>query len=123
MCADQNPAFQAGISFGPFRLFPGKRLVERDGVPLRIGSRSLDILIVLVERAGEVVSKAELLSRVWPNMVVDQSGLRVHLAGLRRSISDGLDGARYIANVTGRGYCFVAPVERHSAPSVVATDE
>jgi predicted ATPase/DNA-binding winged helix-turn-helix (wHTH) protein len=123
MCADKNSAFQDGISFGPFRLFPGRRLVERDGVPLRIGSRSLDILIVLVERAGEVVSKAELMSRVWPKTVVDESGLRVHLAGLRRSISDGLDGARYIANVTGRGYCFVAPVERHGTPSDVATEE
>ncbi len=123
MCADKNSACQDGISFGPFRLFPGKRLVERDGVPVRIGSRSFDILVALVERAGEVVSKAELMSRVWPNMVVDESGLRVHLAGLRRSIGDGRDGARYIANVTGRGYCFVAAVERHSVPGIVAAEE
>jgi len=81
-------------------------------VPQRIGSRALDILIALVERAGTVVSKAELIARVWPRVTVDESALRAHIKGLRRVLGDGQDGARYVTNIAGRGYCFVAPVAR-----------
>ncbi|WP_407160186.1 ATP-binding protein [Bradyrhizobium sp. STM 3557] len=81
-------------------------------MPQRIGSRALDILIALVEHAGTVVSKAELIARVWPRVTVDESALRAHIKGLRRVLGDGQDGARYITNVAGRGYCFVAPVAR-----------
>jgi DNA-binding winged helix-turn-helix (wHTH) protein len=59
-------------SFGPFRLSPATREIERDGVPLALGDRALDILIVLVERAGEIVSHRELISRVWRGLVVSQ---------------------------------------------------
>jgi predicted ATPase/DNA-binding winged helix-turn-helix (wHTH) protein len=106
------------VSFGPFRLFTAQRLLERAGAPLQLGSRALDILIVLVEHAGEVVSKKDLISRVWPDVTVDESGLRVHVAGLRKALGDGQAGARYVTNIPGRGYCFVAPISR---PSVSAT--
>jgi DNA-binding response OmpR family regulator len=52
-------------AFGPFRLFPTARLLERDGVPVDIGGRALDILIELVNQAGRVVSKADLMSTIW----------------------------------------------------------
>ncbi|MBV9050708.1 MAG: winged helix-turn-helix domain-containing protein, partial [Solirubrobacterales bacterium] len=81
-------------------------------MPQRIGSRALDILIMLVERAGTVVSKAELIARVWPRVTVDESALRAHIKGLRQVLGDGRDGARYVTNVAGRGYCFVAPIVR-----------
>jgi predicted ATPase/DNA-binding winged helix-turn-helix (wHTH) protein len=97
-------------SFGPYRLFPAERLLERHGVPVELGGRALDILVTLVRHAGEVVSTADLLSRVWPDTVVVESSLRVHVANLRRTLGDGEDGARYVTNVAGRGYCFVAPV-------------
>jgi predicted ATPase/DNA-binding winged helix-turn-helix (wHTH) protein len=71
----------------------------------------LEILIALVERAGELVSKGELMARVWPNTVVEESNLKTHVANLRRILGDGQPGRRYLANVPGRGYCFVAPVE------------
>jgi predicted ATPase/DNA-binding winged helix-turn-helix (wHTH) protein len=103
-----------GVTFGPFRLFVMERLLERDGVPVAVGSRALDILIALVERAGDVVSKKELISRVWPDVIVDESSLRVHITGLRKALGDGSSGTRYIINVTGRGYCFVAPIEREA---------
>lgn len=103
-----------GISFGSFRLFPKARLLERDGAALHIGGRALDILLALVDRPGEVVSRAELISRVWPDVTVDEANLRVHVAALRKVLGDGREGARYIANVAGRGYCFVAPLS-HSA--------
>jgi len=101
---------QAGIQFGPFRLHARKRLLERDGEPIGLGSRAMDVLIVLVEHAGEVVSKQELTKRVWPNITVDESSLRVQLATLRKALGHGRDGARYVTNVSGRGYSFVAPV-------------
>jgi predicted ATPase/DNA-binding winged helix-turn-helix (wHTH) protein len=84
---------------------------------LDIGSRSLDILIALVERAGEVIGKKELVARVWPDVIVEESSLRSHVAGLRRVLGDGVDEVRYIANVPGRGYCFVAPVNKDAADS------
>lgn len=99
-------------TFGPFRLSPARREIERDGAPLALGHRALDILIVLVERAGEIVSHRDLVSRVWRGLVVSPGNLRVHMSALRKALGDGQDGARYIENVTGQGYCFVAPVRR-----------
>jgi predicted ATPase/DNA-binding winged helix-turn-helix (wHTH) protein len=102
-------------SFGPFRLYMGERLLEKAGEPLELGNRALDILITLVERAGEVVTRKELISRVWPDVIVEEANLRVHISGLRKTLGDGREGARYVANVTGRGYCFVAPVTRSAS--------
>ena len=68
----------------------------------------MEILLALVERAGQTVTKQELLARAWPDTFVDDANLRVHVAALRKALSDGHDGTRYIANVMGRGYCFVA---------------
>lgn len=78
--------------------------------PVRLGSRALAILTVLVESAGKLVSKNELLAKVWPNVVVEPANLTVHICALRRTLSDGRAGNRYIINVAGRGYRFVAPV-------------
>jgi predicted ATPase/DNA-binding winged helix-turn-helix (wHTH) protein len=102
-------------SFGPFRLYMAERLLEKAGEPLELGNRALDILITLVERAGEVVTRKELISRVWPDVIVEEANLRVHISGLRKALGDGREGARYVANVTGRGYCFVAPVTRSAS--------
>jgi len=103
-------------SFGPFRLLAAERLLYQGEVLLRLGSRALDILIALVERAGEVVNKRDLMARVWPDVVVDESCLRVHLVSLRKALGDGQAGARYVINVPGRGYCFVAPISRAATP-------
>jgi DNA-binding winged helix-turn-helix (wHTH) protein len=103
------------IAFGHFRLRAAERLLEKDGVRLKLGSRALDILIALVERAPEIVGKRELLARVWPDLVVDEGSLRFHISVLRKVLGDGESGARYVANVAGRGYCFAAPVFRLGA--------
>jgi predicted ATPase/DNA-binding winged helix-turn-helix (wHTH) protein len=104
------------ISFGPFRLFVAQRLIERAGRPLHLGGRALDILIVLTEQAGKVVSKHDLMERVWPGVNVDEGSLRVHVASLRKALGDGAVGARYVTTLTGQGYCFVAPITRAKAP-------
>ncbi len=100
------------IAFGHFRLRAAERLLEKDGVRLKVGSRALDILIALVERAPEVVSKRELLATVWPDLVVDEGSLRFHIAALRKVLGEGESGFRYVTNVAGRGYCFAAPIFR-----------
>ena len=102
-------------SFGPFRLSPTKRQIERDGVPLALGDRALDILIALVEHPGEVVSQRDLIAHVWRDLVVSPGNLRVHMSALRKALGDGADGVHYIENVTGQGYCFVAPITRVAA--------
>jgi DNA-binding winged helix-turn-helix (wHTH) protein len=106
-CVAAKPA-----SFGPFRLFPAQRLLLEGGEPVRIGSRALDILIALVARAGELVRKQELMAHVWPDTFVEPANLTVHIAALRRALGDGRDGNRFLLNIPGRGYQFVAPVTR-----------
>jgi predicted ATPase/DNA-binding winged helix-turn-helix (wHTH) protein len=102
----------SALAFGPFRLLPAERRLERDGKPVRLGGRTLDLLIVLVERAGEVVSNRDLLESVWRDVTVDESTLRFHIKNLRKALGDGQPDARYVTNVSGRGYCFAARVER-----------
>jgi DNA-binding winged helix-turn-helix (wHTH) protein len=107
------------IQFGPFCLLPEQRLLLQADKPVSLGSRALDILIALVERRGELVSKRELMARVWPDTLVVDSNLSVHIAALRRVLQDGRAGNRYMVNIPGRGYSFVAPVtfgtDLHSA--------
>lgn len=117
----QTPAYS--VAFGPFRLCPRQRLfLERDK-PVRLGSRALDILIALVERPGELVTKQDLVARVWQGLVVEDGNLKVHVAALRRTLRDGKDGNRYICTVPGRGYCFVAPVVRRDVRTSNAVTE
>lgn len=107
----------SALSFGPFRLLPKSRLLEKDGASLHVGGRALDILIFLAERAGEVVDKRELVKRVWADVNVDEGSLRFHITSLRKALGEG-DGARYVVNVPGRGYCFAAPLSRSAATEV-----
>ena len=84
----------------------------RHGKPLRLGCRAREILAALLERAGEVVNKRELIKCVWPESVVGEGTLRVHIAALRKALGESQAGVRYVENITGRGYRFVAPVKR-----------
>jgi predicted ATPase/DNA-binding winged helix-turn-helix (wHTH) protein len=120
MLDEERPRRKDFISFGPFRFFATQRLLEKDGVPLNLGGRSLDLLSALIERAAEVVSKRELMARVWPDLIVEEGSLRFHIASLRKILGDGQSGVRYVTNVAGRGYCFVAPIGRSAATSALA---
>ncbi|MEH0199235.1 winged helix-turn-helix domain-containing protein [Caulobacter sp. CCNWLY153] len=102
----------SSLAFGPFTLDRERRLLSAGGRPVTIGSRALDILLALIDADGDLLSKDQLLARVWADVVVDESTLRVHIAGLRKALGDGRDGARYVLNEQGRGYRFVAPVTR-----------
>ncbi len=100
------------VSFGPFILVATERRLTRDGVTVPLGGRTLDTLIALLARHGQPIDKRDLIAQVWPDVTVDEGSLRFHIARLRQALGDGKDGARYIATLAGRGYCFVAPVTR-----------
>jgi predicted ATPase/DNA-binding winged helix-turn-helix (wHTH) protein len=100
------------IAFGSFILHPDERLLLRQGKPVDLGTRAFDILVTLATQPNEVVSKADLLARVWPDVTVEEGSLRFHMANLRKVLAADAGGARYIATLTGRGYCFVAPMSR-----------
>src|ERR1700732_1073341 len=113
---DASAVDDEAFVFGSFRLIPAQRMLLDDGKPLRLGSRAFDILITLVEHAGETISKERLIAHAWPETVVDDGALRVHVAALRKALGDGGGGRRYVANNPGRGYAFVAPVKREHTP-------
>src|SRR5438445_5648339 len=98
------------ILFGPFLLLAEERLLLEGERPVRLGGRAFDILVFLIERAGAVVGKGELIARVWPQTFVEEANLKIQVSSLRRALGDGQGGNRYIVTVVGRGYNFVAPV-------------
>ena len=102
--------------FGPFELHPARQQLLRDGRPVAVGQRALDVLVALVEHAGELVGKDELLARVWPGLVVEESNLPVQVSALRKVL-----GSTAIVTAANRGYRFaleVAPVEaRRGVPA------
>jgi predicted ATPase/DNA-binding winged helix-turn-helix (wHTH) protein len=102
------------ISFGSYSLIASERLLTRDGAPVILSARALDILIALVSHPNEVVGKDDLLAQVWPNVIVEEGNLRLHIASLRKALGDGKDGAKYITTLPGRGYRFIAPISRSS---------
>jgi len=104
------------ILFGSFRLLPSQHLLLEGEKPVTLGSRAMDILLALVERPGELVTKEELMERVWPNVFVDPANLAVHISALRRALRDRCNGNRSIINIPGRGYRFVAPTTLGEAP-------
>jgi predicted ATPase/DNA-binding winged helix-turn-helix (wHTH) protein len=110
-------AAERAVAFGPFRLLPAQRLLLEGDKPVRLGSRALDILIALVERAGQVVAKNELLARAWPNTFVDEGNLKFQVGALRRTLGDGHGANRYLATIPGRGYSFVAPLGQAQEPA------
>lgn len=99
------------IAFDEYRFLPAQRVLMHEEQSVKLGGRAFDVLGALIARAGTVISKNELLAAVWPQSVVEEGNLRVHICAVRRALGDGENGRRYIDNVPGRGYCFVKPVD------------
>src|SRR5580692_5033270 len=115
------------ISFGPYRLLAAQRLLLEGDKPVRLGGRAFDILTALVERAGAVVGREELIARAWPTTFVEEANLKFQVSALRRALGDGQGDNRYVATVVGRGYNFVAPTRKEepsrasSSPTIAPT--
>jgi predicted ATPase/DNA-binding winged helix-turn-helix (wHTH) protein len=112
--ARQNGAGARALLFGRFRLVLHSRELLVDGAPVSIGNRAIDVLIALIDACGELVTKDELLSRVWPNTTVEENNLQFQISTLRKALGVDRD---FIKTVCGRGYRFVAEitVERRAA--------
>jgi len=97
--------------FGPYQLNARERVLLRDGTPVSLPPKDLETLLVLVERAGSLVEKDELLAKVWPGIFVEEGNLSRRVFNLRQVLGDMEDGRKYIETVPTRGYRFVAAVE------------
>ena len=104
------------VAFGPFRLDARGRMLYRDGASVALGTRGIDILCALAASPGALVTKDELISKVWSGAIVEDNAIQAQVSALRKALEDGKGGQRYIVTVPGRGYRFVAePTDaRHS---------
>src|SRR5260370_25805454 len=93
--------------FGPFELQPDNRRLLKDGATISLRPRAFDLLAALVDRAGHLVTKDELLDQVWPKIVVEEAGVHVQVSALRKIV-----GSDAITTVSGRGYQFTLPVTK-----------
>jgi predicted ATPase/DNA-binding winged helix-turn-helix (wHTH) protein/tetratricopeptide (TPR) repeat protein len=99
------PGDEGAICFDAFTLMPAQRELTRDGVPVRLGDRAMDVLLHLARHPGVIISKHDLLQTVWAGRAVEENNLTVHMTALRRAINDR--DQRIIRTVTGRGYVFI----------------
>jgi len=95
------------VNLGHFQFDLRQRQLKRDGLPVQLGGRARDILWVLASANGEVVSKDELMTRVWPGLAVEENNIQVHISALRKALDEGKDGQAYVLTVPGRGYRLV----------------
>jgi predicted ATPase/DNA-binding winged helix-turn-helix (wHTH) protein len=105
------------VQFGPFVLKSGRRTLTRDGNPVTLGSRAIDILACLTSNAGRLLTNAEIIRHAWPDTFVDETNLRVHISAIRRALGDTKRESLYVTNVPGRGYTFIAEVTRKTNPT------
>jgi TolB-like protein/Tfp pilus assembly protein PilF len=105
------------VNLGHFRFDLRQRELKRDGLPVQLGSRARDILWVLASANGEVVSKDELMTRVWPGLVVEENNIQVHISALRKALDEGKGSQAYLVTVPGRGYRLVA-IETKASSSI-----
>src|ERR1700739_4794413 len=95
------------LTFGRFQVLPHRREFLADGVPVALGSRAFDVLMVLIEAGGELVTKDEILTRGWPGVVVEEHSLQFHISALRKILGEDRG---FIKTISGRGYRFVADI-------------
>ena len=105
---DDGPHF---YEFGPFRLDPALRVLLRDGHLIVLQPKAFEILMLLVRNPGRPITKEQLLSEIWPKIVVEEANLSQHIFLLRKALGEGVDGHRYIVTLPRRGYQFVAAVQ------------
>src|SRR4051812_26679271 len=121
------------FSFADFELDGARRRLFKQGKPVSLNSRTFDLLLVLVSRRGEILSKDELLEIVWAGQIVEEGNLTVHISTLRKILGEKKDDHHFIVTVPGRGYSFIAQLkaeneseiilESHSLSRVVVEEE
>lgn len=94
--------------FGPFRLDVSERLLQRDGKEVALTPKAFELLLTLVQSRGRLVSKENLITRVWPDTFIEENNLAVHISVLRKILGENEEGLEYIKTLPRHGYCFVA---------------
>ena len=113
------------FEFGPYRLEPAESRLTRDGVPVHVTPKALELLVALVTRPGRLITKEELVAEVWPDTFVEEGNLAVNMTRVRQALNDD-SGQSYVETVPKRGYRFVAPVREIAPPNrrlVPGTDD
>jgi DNA-binding winged helix-turn-helix (wHTH) protein len=100
--------------FGRFQFILPQLTLTRDGEPVKLGGRALNLLAVLAEANGSLVTRSSLLESVWPGQAIDESAIRVHLSAVRKALAEGGAGESAIVNEAGRGYRLALPVVREA---------
>lgn len=119
-----NQQLERVFEFGPFRIDAVKRLLSREGETIPVTSKCLDTLLVLVEHPGEIVSKDDLMKRLWPDTVVEENNLTQQISLLRKALGERANEHRYVVTIPGRGYSFVAEVNTpHSGDMDLIVEE
>ncbi len=106
-----TPLLPPAFAFGPFRLVVQRRELLLHGIPVMLGQRAIEVLLALVSRAGQLVTKDEIMTAVWPGVIVEENNLQVHISALRKALGTAGDPKSFLQTVAGRGYRFVAAVE------------
>lgn len=117
--ATANPGGVHSYEFDNFRLIPEERLLLRDNQPLALPPKVFDTLVVLVENGGHLVTKDDLLLRVWPNVIVEEATLARTISSLRKAFGPG--HKTFIETVSKRGYRFNAPIRRVTKDESLST--
>lgn len=110
----------ARYEFGPFQLDPVERTLTKEGRPVRLTPKDVGVLLALVERQGSLVDRERLFAQVWPGVVVEDCNLARHVATIRQALGDVAESPTFIETLPKRGYRFVAPVQRVTAPAAAS---
>jgi serine/threonine protein kinase len=106
-----NPQAKCLYEFGPFRFDPQERLLQRGDGPVSLSPKLIETLYLLLQNAGHLVEKDDLIEYVWPDAVVEEGNLNKNIFVLRKTLGQWGEGVEYIETVPRRGYRFVAPVK------------
>src|SRR5687768_4917352 len=99
-------ASHAAFEFGTFRLDADRRLLLRDGEPVALAPKAFETLLAMIEQPGRVITKDELLQRIWGDTVVEEGGLTRNISILRKALREKPGDHQYIVTIPGRGYQF-----------------
>src|SRR5438309_1004690 len=106
--------------FGLYRLDSSERVLRSHAQPVPLPPHDVEMLIVLVQRAGHIVEKDELLAKVWPGVFIEEGNLSRRIFNLRQVLGEGADGQKYIETIPRRGYRFVAALQQDEEPAPLA---
>src|SRR5262245_25747449 len=105
--------------FGPFRLATAEHRLYRNGEVVMLPPKEFDLLLLLVQNQGQVMNRESLIKALWPNTVVEEANLNVHISGLRKALAENPGEQHFIETLPRLGYRFIAPVTEVNGKAVI----